>query len=142
MREACRQLAALGIPETIEHGDLHDGQVFVRDGAYRFADWADATVSHPFFTMSVTLEGVLAWGIDDIQGSHDTRAFASAYLEPFTRYAPQRELEAGLATACRLGWISRALSTLASVDRYPTDDRPKQVERAAVHLRMFLDPDS
>jgi len=30
--ELCDELAAFGIPETIQHDDLHDGQVFVRDG--------------------------------------------------------------------------------------------------------------
>ena len=44
----CRQLAAYGIPETIQHDDLHDGNVFVRDGRYVVFDWGDACVSHPF----------------------------------------------------------------------------------------------
>jgi len=57
--ELCRQLAAFGIPETIQHDDLHDGQVFVRDGRYGLMDWGDACVSHPFFTLSVTLERAL-----------------------------------------------------------------------------------
>ena len=53
----CEELAAYGIPETIQHNDLHDGQVFVRGDEYRFLDWAESCISHPFFTMSVTLEG-------------------------------------------------------------------------------------
>lgn len=59
--ERCEQLAAYGIPETVQHDDLHDGQVFVRDGRHLLMDWGDACVSHPFFTLSVTLEGVVAW---------------------------------------------------------------------------------
>jgi hypothetical protein len=55
----CDELAGFGIPETIQHDDLHDGQVFVSDDRYLFMDWGDACLSHPFFTMSVTLEGVL-----------------------------------------------------------------------------------
>ena len=60
--EMCRRLAEVGIPETVQHDDLHDGQVFVRDGGYLFFDWGDSCVSHPFFTMSVTLEGVSRGG--------------------------------------------------------------------------------
>src|SRR5699024_831574 len=32
VRSLCERLAALGVPETVQHDDLHDGQVFVRDG--------------------------------------------------------------------------------------------------------------
>src|SRR6478752_6692244 len=80
VREWCAQLASLGIPETIQHDDLHDGQVFVRDGRYLFFDWGDACVSHPFFSMSVTLEGGLAWGLEDVAGSEDIRPYRDAYL--------------------------------------------------------------
>jgi hypothetical protein len=46
-------------------------------------DWGDACISHPFFTLSVTLEGVIAWGLDDVEGSVDTAPFRDAYLAPF-----------------------------------------------------------
>jgi hypothetical protein len=85
--ETCRELAALGIPETIQHDDLHDGQVFVRDGRYLFFDWGDACVAHPFLSMAVTLEGALAWGLDDVEGSLDVTPFRDEYLRPFDRYA-------------------------------------------------------
>jgi phosphotransferase family enzyme len=142
VREQCRRLAAVGIPETIEHGDLHDGQVFVRAGGTRFADWGDSHVSHPFFTMSATLEGRLAWGLDDVQGSQDTRSFAASYLAPFQCYATRSELEAAFATALRLGWVCHGCNTLATVAGYDPDDQPDHLARAAVHLRMFLDPTS
>ena len=45
--ELCDRLASVGLPETIQHDDLHDGQIFVRDGRYLFFDWGDACVSHP-----------------------------------------------------------------------------------------------
>ncbi len=82
----CLRLAEVGIPETVQHDDLHDGQVFVRDGGYLFFDWGDSCVSHPFFTMSVTLEGVLSWGLDDVEGSVDVTPFRDAYLASFSEY--------------------------------------------------------
>jgi hypothetical protein len=109
VRDWCERLAAYGIPETIQHDDFHDGQIFVRDGRYLFFDWGDACVSHPFFTLSVTLEGVLRWGLDDIEDSVDIAPFRDAYLEPFERYAPRDALVAATSIAYRLGWISRAL---------------------------------
>jgi hypothetical protein len=105
----CERLGAHGIPETIQHDDFHDGQIFVRDGAYLFFDWGDACVSHPFCTLAVTLEGVLRWGLDDVEDSVDIAPFRDAYLEPFERYAPHAELVEAVEIAFRLGWISRAL---------------------------------
>ena len=62
VREMCEELAGYGLPETIQHDDFHDGQVFVRDGRYLLLDWGDACVSHPFFTLAVTLVGVTRLG--------------------------------------------------------------------------------
>lgn len=45
--EMCLELAAYGLPETIQHDDLDDEQVYVRDGRYLLLDWGDACVSHP-----------------------------------------------------------------------------------------------
>ena len=44
--ELCEQLAAFGIRDSVQHDDLHDGQVFVRDGRHWVVDWGDACVSH------------------------------------------------------------------------------------------------
>ena len=71
VRALCDELAGYGIPEAIQHDDFHDGQVYVRDDRYLLLDRGDACVSHPFFTLSVTLEGSLAWGLDDVEGSVD-----------------------------------------------------------------------
>ncbi len=45
-----RRLDALGLPRTLEHGDLDSPNVFIRDGSPVLMDWSDACVSHPFFT--------------------------------------------------------------------------------------------
>ena len=130
VREMCDELSGYGLPETIQHDDFHDGQVFVRDGHYLLLDWGDACVSHPFFTLSVTLEGVLAWGLDDVQGSVDVGPFRDAYLEPFALVANGAELDVAAETAMRLGWVCRAVNTHLGGS-----------EEARIHvlLRMFLD---
>jgi hypothetical protein len=130
VRELCDELAAYGLPETIQHDDFHDGQVFVRDGRYLLLDWGDACVSHPFFTLSVTLEGGLAWGLDDVQGSVEVGPFRDAYLAPFARIAESADPEAAAETAMRLGWVCRAVNGhLDGLEPAKTHTR----------LRMFLD---
>ena len=128
--ELCSELAAYGVPETIQHDDFHDGQVYVRNGRYLLLDWGDACVSHPFFTMAVTLEGVVAWGLDDVEGSVDVTPFRDAYLEPFRGVAEGAELEAACALAMRLGWVCRAVNGHLTGSEFGATH---------VRLRMFLD---
>jgi hypothetical protein len=128
VREWCAELAAYHVQETIQHDDLHDGQVFERGGRYYFLDWADACISHPFFTLAVTLEGGLAWGVDDIEGSLDTAPFRDAYLAPYVEIHGADLVDAS-RIALRLGWVCRAVN----------GHEAGEEERTLVRLRMFLD---
>ena len=126
----CAELAAYGIAETIQHDDLNDAAVYARDGRYVILDWGDACVSHPFFSMSVTLEGVIAWGPDDVEGSVDIAPFRDAYLTPFAGGRAGEDLRAVFELAVRLGWACRAVNGhVPGANAAPTWTR----------LRMFLD---
>ena len=125
--ELCDELAAYGVPETIQHDDFHDGQVYVRNGGYLLLDWGDACVSHPFFTLSVTLEGGLAWGLDDVQDSVDVAPFRDAYLAQFGRDGA--DLVQACTVALRLGWVCRSVN----------GHFPGQPEQTRTRLRMFAD---
>ncbi|MEU4565273.1 aminoglycoside phosphotransferase family protein [Micromonospora sp. NPDC023956] len=126
--DLCGELAGYGLPELLQHDDLHDAQVFVREGRHLVMDWGDACVSHPFFSLSVTLEGGVAWGLADVQDSVDVAPFRDAYLAPYAeRFAG--DLVAATRVALRLGWVCRAVN-----GRVPGDDR-----QTLVRLRMFLD---
>ena len=126
-REMAEELATYGVTETLQHDDLHDGNVFVRDDRHLIMDWGDAVVSHPFFTMSVALEGVVAWGLDDVECSVDIAPLIERYLR---RYDPDRpDLRAAEPLALRLGWACRAANGTIAEDPASTRSR----------LRMFLD---
>jgi Phosphotransferase enzyme family len=127
VRELAEQLASYGVTETLQHDDLHDGQVFVSGDRQLILDWGDAVISHPFFTLSVTLEGVVQWGLDDVEGSVDLAPLVAGYLH---RYAPDRpELARAIPPALRLGWVCRAVNGATVEDAQSTRNR----------LQMFLD---
>ena len=127
VRDLVDELASYGVTETLQHDDLHDGQVFVKDGRNLVMDWGDAVISHPFFTLSVTLEGGVAWGLDDVEDSESIWPYVETYL---ARYAPDRpELRDAVPPALRLGWVCRALNN-------PAVSGP---EHTRTRLRMFLD---
>jgi Phosphotransferase enzyme family len=52
--ELCDELAACGVPETIQHDDLHYANLYAQGGRLRVLDWGDACVSHPFASLVVT----------------------------------------------------------------------------------------
>jgi hypothetical protein len=126
--ELCQELARFGISETLQHDDLHDGQVFVRNGTHLVMDWGDACISHPFFTLSVTLEGGIAWGVDDVENSEDTEPYLQAYLAPYAEKY-DGDLVAASRLATRLGWACRAVN----------GNVPSGKEHTLTRLRMFLD---
>lgn len=129
--ELADELAAFAIPETLQHDDLHDGQVFVRDDVQLVLDWGDACISHPFFTLSVSLEGVIAWGLDDEEDSVDTAPFRDAYLAVYAdhHHRERRDLVEAARVATRLGWACRA------VNGHLVDD----LDATLARLRMFVD---
>jgi hypothetical protein len=125
-------LLAHGIPETIQHDDLHDGQVFVRDGRHWVVDWGDACVSHPFFVLAVALEGQIAWGLDDVEDSVDTAPFRDTFLAPYEAAYPNlshADLVEAARLATRLGWAARSVNGHLPVDEQSTLRR----------LEMFVD---
>jgi Ser/Thr protein kinase RdoA (MazF antagonist) len=131
------RLAAFGIPETIQHDDLHDGNVFLRNGSPLVFDWGDACVAHPFLSMSVTLEGLIAWGVDDVEGSEELAPYRAAYLAPFERYAPRAALEEALDLALRLGWVSRVLTTYAYAVTLEPPERERELAGVGPRVEMF-----
>jgi len=51
LRALLIELMSLSVPPTILHGDLHAGNVLIKEGSILYFDWTDAAVSHPFFDM-------------------------------------------------------------------------------------------
>ena len=129
--------AAFGIPETIQHDDLHDGQVFVRGGRYRILDWGDSSVGHPFFTLTVTLR-VLGYALELPETAPELFRFRNAYLEPWTRLAPRAELLAALPGALLLGGLCRLLTWREVVAGMPQPFAEESDEYPAELRRLLL----
>jgi len=138
IRELCRELGALRLPETIQHDDLHSGNVFVRDGRYLFIDWGDACVSHPFLTLHVTMR-VLAYELGLAAGARELDRFRDAYLEPWTAFRPATDLVSALPAADLLGALCRALNWQLVAEASPPADRGEYDEAVADRLRLLAD---
>ena len=133
LRALVKELEAFGIPATIQHDDLHDGQVFVRAGHVRILDWGDSCVSHPFHTLTVTLRA-LAWRHGIEPGSVELLRLRDAYLEPFGAPATAADL------AYRTGTLGRALAWHRYVSAVtPAERDPEDAESVPYGLRLYLE---
>jgi hypothetical protein len=136
VRELCAELAGIGVPETIQHDDLHSGNVLVRDGGYAIVDWGDACVAHPFLTLHVTMR-VLAYELGLDEGAPELDRYRDAYLEPWTRLARRDDLLRALGPALALGALGRALNWQVVADAVPAAERGEYDEIVADRLRLL-----
>jgi hypothetical protein len=112
--EACGELEAADIGSSIQHDDLHDGNVLAGDGGYRVIDWGDSGVAHPFSTLLVTLRSVgNAFELGDwtpfLPAAPELERLRDAYLEPWSDRLPRAELVRLVRVAGWTGMVARAL---------------------------------
>jgi hypothetical protein len=107
LEDAADRLAG-GTPPTLQHDDLHDGNVFRRGSANLIIDWGDAVLAHPFGTLLVTLD-VLASQLDCARTDPLIVRVQEAYLEVWrTRGDSRADLSAELDLAVRTAGLGRA----------------------------------
>jgi hypothetical protein len=98
----CETLQASSLSASVDHNDLHERNVLVGDrGSYRFYDWGDSVVAHPFASLLLPLS---------MQPAGDVDRLRDAYLSAWLDLAPHAELVATLELACHTGKIARALT--------------------------------
>ena len=98
--ELCAALDAGPVPATLQHDDLHDGNVFVVGNGFRFFDWGDASVSQPFLSLTVALRMATA-ALQLPQGSPVLLRLRDAYLQPWRAHAEAPVLRELVESPCR-----------------------------------------
>jgi hypothetical protein len=137
----CAELAAAGIASSLQHDDLHDGNVFVGPDRDRFFDWGDSSVAHPFGTLLVTLRSIDSRGLGEPDAL--TRALArlqDAYLEPWTASHTRAELAVAVPLAMRLAIIGRAMSWHRALSGIPPDDQGEWAGNVGGWLMDLFEP--
>ena len=100
------RVAALGLPLTLCHNDLHGHNVFDVRGELRFFDFADALVAEPLAALLVPLT-VLARRRGLAPDDPQLARVADAGLEVWSEHAPMAELRAALPAALQLARLAR-----------------------------------
>lgn len=116
----CATLGGSDVPESVQHDDLHSGNVCWRDdvAGARVIDWGDASVGSPIGTMLCTLNSV-AWHAGCELDDPRVLRVRDAFLEPFTAFASRSDLVAMVEAARGAGCVLRARSYLEDLRGEP-----------------------
>ena len=107
-KDACGGLLDYSVPHTLEHGDFGYWQVIVSGDRYRFIDWSDSSVSHPFFSMWFLIEE-LRYGAPKLVASSEK--LRDAYLKAWTDFEPMERLVEAFE-------LARPLASLHQASKY------------------------
>ncbi len=109
IRAAADDLASAGIAASIQHDDLHGGNILVGPDGDRIFDWGDAAVAHPFGTLTTTFNSIAHKTGLDLSDPAFVR-LRDVYLEAWTDVLPPAALAGISALARDLACIGKALA--------------------------------
>jgi hypothetical protein len=137
--QICADLAGYGIPESVNHGDFHDGNVLVRDGRITFFDWGDADVTHPFVSLRTWLVSMeIALDLDDYVLTPEMAHLLDCYLEAFEQFASKEDLRKAYALSKPVASVVKALAWQSSVAQMDASVREEYVHIVPAVLQEFL----
>lgn len=139
VEQICARLAACGIPESLNHGDFHDGNVLVRHGRITFFDWGDADVTHPFVSLRTFFVSIeISLDLEDYSFTPEMAELLDLYLEPFQRFASKEELLTAYQVSKPVASIVKALAWHTTISRMGEDLRKEYAGIVPELMREFL----
>jgi hypothetical protein len=130
--ELCNGLTAPGIPETVQHDDLHANNLHLDGTRLRVLDWGDASISHPFASLVVTFRF-----LEETNGLQPGDPWfprlRDAYLEPWGEGFADV-----FALAMRVGTFAHAIAWTRQRNALPLDERPGFDTTFAIILRRAV----
>ncbi len=138
--QVCDELSAYEIPETINHGDFHDGNVLVKNGRVTLFDWGDGCVSHPFVSLRTFFVSIeIALNFEDYAPpTPEMTALLHLYLEPWQRFASRENLLAAYALSRCVASIVKALTWHKTVSNIEGPLREKYAYIVPELMKEFL----
>ncbi len=141
LNSLCEELAALGPADTLVHDDFHDGHIFVQPGdngpRYRFFDFGDACVGHPFFQM-IAPQRFYARAYDELELDH---AAVDALYEIYTSGwpdMPAADRRHAMHLALAVGPLIRALTWFHALGPHYPDIEPELMGHYARGVAHWL----
>ncbi len=131
-------LEAVGIRPSIQHDDLHGGNILVGPRGDRFFDWGDAVVAHPYSTLTTTFNSIA----HHTSRSIDDAAFVrlrDVYTEAWSDVASPSAQRAAARLARGLGCVGKALAWERALQDLEPDEMDGHGEAVSGWLMEFAD---
>lgn len=138
-QQICDELAAFGIPETLNQCDFHDGNVLVKEERITFFDWGDVSVTHPFVSLRTFFVSIeISLQLDDYSFTPEMETLLNLYLEPWSKFAAKEKLWTAYRLSEPVASIVKALLWHQGISRMEGDIREKYAWIVPDLLREFL----
>jgi hypothetical protein len=139
LEEICQRLAAYGIPESINHGDFHDGNVLVKDGRITFFDWGDGDVTHPFVSLRTFFVSIeIALDLEDYAFTPEMANLLDIYLEPFQKFTSKEDLLKAYQLSKPVASVVKSLAWHTTISRMSEDLRKEYARIVPALMQEFL----
>lgn len=145
LRAAAERLDAVGLPTTLQHDDLHPGNIFVVDGSSasmhdaRIFDWGDAYLGNPLCSLLIPLRSAAAQfelPEDPERDARMVRAYLTCWSDLASSTALHKVMDDALLLA-RVGRIMgwrRALANASDAERAEWAEHPMRWVKEVVEL--------
>lgn len=137
--QICADLTAIGIPDSLNHGDFHDGNILLKDGRIIFFDWGDASVTHPFVSLRTFFVSIeIALKLDDYAFTPEMSQLLDLYLEVWQAYGGKEALMSAYRLSKSVASIAKALAWHQTISRLDGSLREEYAWIVPEVLREFL----
>ncbi len=138
--QICEELAAFGIPETVNHGDFHDGNVLVKDGRITLFDWGDGNISHPFVSLRTFFVSIeISLELEDYSFTPEMQALLDVYLEPWSKFGSKEKLMQAYSLSRCVASIVKALGWHQTVSPLKGELREEYAHIVPELFREFVE---
>jgi hypothetical protein len=134
VEEAVDALLAAPLPASLQHGDLHPGNVFVVDGSMRFFDFGDAQWAHVLEVLAVP------YGYSTRITHHPWAAILDAYAEVWADLMARDALERLMAPAMVTHAVNRSFTWLGALRGAQPAELVEWGDAPLYYLRLAHEP--
>ena len=134
VEEAVQALRAAPLPSSLQHGDLHPGNVFVVDGSMRFFDFGDAQWAHVLEVLAVP------YGYSTRVTHHPWPALLDAYAEVWADLVDRAALEALMVPAMVTHAVNRSFTWLGAIQGAQPAELAEWGDSPLYYLRLTHEP--
>jgi hypothetical protein len=120
LESLCSILSTVPYAAALDHGDLHTGNVLVRDNQLRICDWGDVCITHPFCSLLPLVEKTIGPQFSTVRDVIETDII-QAYLQSWNGFAPFEVLKSDAERAICIAFILRAMDMAHMLKRADAD---------------------